>query len=326
MKKITKKAAVLAALGILTAMLPFVVHNTYALKIICNVMLYAILALSTNLIVGYCGQLDFGRMAFAGLGAYFSAYMYNHTQAPFIICFLGAGLFAAFIGAGLGLLCRKTSFDYLTLITIGFSEICRKLFVNWRPITNGTFGLATARPSFFGISLKSHESMFYFCMILLIICYLLIYRITKSRMGRAFEAIRDDSIAAAYAGIDLSKYKTICFSIGSFFTGIAGAALAHYTMFTSPANYSLDQSILVLQMAILGGLGNLPGSILGAAILTVAPEISRAFYQYRLLFIGILMVVLMLFAPQGLLGRGGVKDKIAAWYSRKLAKKEEGKA
>lgn len=302
---VTCLAAVLMVVSV-----PLYVHNTYVLKVLCNVMLYSIIALSANLIVGFCGQLDFGRAAFAGLGAYFSAYIYNTGKVPFIICFLGAGVFAAFMGAVLGMLCRKTSFDYLTLVTIGFLEICRKLFVNWRFITNGNNGLATGRPSFFGIRLQSHTSMFYFCLVLLILSFVLIRRVTKSKLGRAFMAIRDDSIAAAYAGIDVPKYKTICFAMGSFFTGVAGAALAHYTMFTSPANYTQDQSIIMLQMVILGGLGSLPGSVIGAALLTILPEISRSFYEYRLLFMGVLMVVLMLFAPQGLLGRGGIKDKI----------------
>ena len=314
-KKIFMVFFVMLMLAVISV--PFYVHNTYVLKILCNVMLYSIIALSTNLIVGFCGQLDFGRAAFAGLGAYFSAYIYNSTEVPFIICFLGAGLFAAFMGVILGTLCRKTSFDYLTLVTIGFLEICRKLFVNWRFITNGNNGLATGRPSFFGIKLQSHTAMFYFCLILLIISFILIKRITKSRLGRAFMAIRDDNIAAAYAGIDVPKYKTICFAIGSFFTGIAGAALAHYTMFTSPTNYTQDQSIIMLQMVILGGLGSLPGSIIGAALLTILPEISRAFYEYRLLFLGVLMVILMIFAPQGLLGRGGIKDKVIAYINKK---------
>lgn len=314
-KKIYYGLIFIGALAIIA--IPLYIHNTYVLKILCNVMLYSIIALATNLIVGFCGQLDFGRAAFAGLGAYFSAYIYNTTNTPFIICFLGAGLFAAFMGAVLGTLCRKTSFDYLTLVTIGFLEICRKLFVNWRTITNGNNGLATERPSFFGVTLGSHVSMFYFCLILLIISFILIRRITRSRLGRAFMAIRDDSIAASYAGIDVPKYKMICFSLGSFFTGIAGAALAHYTMFTSPTNYTQDQSIIMLQMVILGGLGSLPGSIIGAILLTILPEISRAFYEYRLLFMGVLMVVLMLFAPQGLLGRGGIKDKIVLYMNSK---------
>jgi len=315
------KLLLLVLLGAVVLTIPLYITNSYALKIICNVMLYSIITLSINLIVGFCGQLDFGRAAFAGLGAYFSAITFTNIGLPFIVSFIGGGLFAAVCGAMLGMLCRYTSFDYLTLITIGFSEIVRKILLNWQSVTNGSFGMATERPSFFGITLKSHQSMFYFSLVLLIITYTIIRRITRSKMGRAFQAIRDDSIAAAYAGIHVPNYKLLCFTVGSFFTGLAGAAMVHYTMFTAPTNYTIDESLLMLQMAILGGLGSLPGSIIGTIILVVAPEISRSFYQYRLLFMGVLMVVLMLFAPNGLLGRHGIKDQLVAWYRKTRAGK-----
>jgi branched-chain amino acid transport system permease protein len=145
-------------------------------------------------------------------------------------------------------------------------------------------------------------------------------------MGRAFQAIRDDQIASAYAGISVPTYKMICFTIGSFFTGLAGAAMVHYTRYASPINYTIDESLIMLQMAILGGLGSLPGSIVGTFILIVIPEISRLFYQFRLLFMGILMVVLMLFAPNGLLGRQGLKDKLFVFIGRLKERKQQAKA
>jgi branched-chain amino acid transport system permease protein len=286
------------------------------MKIVCNVMLYSIIALSVNMIVGFSGQLDFGRAAFAALGGYFSAIMVTTFHVPFIASLLGAGLFAALFGLLLGTLCRKTTFDYLTLITIGFSEIVRLIIGNWKTVTGGTFGFRTSRPVFFGFELKGHISIFYFCLLLLIVSYVAIQRILNSKMGRAFQAIRDDQIAAAYAGISVPTYKMICFTLGSFFTGLAGAAMVHYTRFASPANYTIDESLIMLQMAILGGLGSLPGSIVGTFILVVIPEISRTFYQFRLLFMGILMVVLMLFAPNGLFGKQGLYDKFLMVFDR----------
>lgn len=321
-----KRIFLIAAMFVAVCLIPWVITNSYTLKVVCNVMLYSIIALSINLIVGFCGQLDFGRSAFAGLGGYFSAIMFTTYGVPFIISFIGGGLFAALVGLLLGMLCRYTSFDYLTLITIGFSEMCRLVLQNWKSVTNGSFGFRTGRPSFFGFALTSHKSMFYFCLILLILCYIVIRRITRSKMGRAYQAIRDDSIAASYAGIDVPKYKMICFAVGSFFTGIAGAAMVHYTMFASPTNYTIDESLIMLQMAILGGLGSLPGSILGSSILVILPEASRAFYEYRLLFMGVLMVVLMLFAPNGLLGKGGVRDQAIAQYHKIRDKKRAAAA
>ena len=317
-----KKNISVIVLLLLVCLIPMVITNTYTLKIFCNVMLYAIIAMSINLIVGFSGQLDFGRGAFAALGGYFSAICFTTFGVPFLISFIGGGLFAMLFGAILGTICRHSSFDYLTLITIGFNEIVRLSIQNMKFLTGGSFGFQTGRPKIFGFEFKTHQSMFYFCLVLLVICYILIHRLTQSKMGRAFKAIRDDSLASSYAGIDVPKYKMYCFTIGSFFTGIAGAAMIHYTKYASPTNYTTDESLIMLQMAILGGLGSLPGSIIGALILVVLPEISRSFYQYRLLFMGILMVVLMLFAPNGLLGRGGVKDKLVAYMGKKSGRKE----
>ena len=320
--KSKKEIILLVVLFLVVCSIPWVVTNTYVLKVINNVLLYSIIALSINLIVGFCGMLDFGRSAFAGIGGYFSAILMTNCGVPFIISFILGGIAAALFGLLLGLLCRYSSFDYLTLITIGFSEIVRLILQNWRSMTGGAFGFICERPRFFGITLTSHRSMFYFDLILLVICYIAIQRITRSNLGRTFMAIRDDSIAASFSGIDVPKYKMYCFAIGSFFTGIGGAAIVHYTKFASPTNYTIDESLIMLQMPILGGLGNLPGSIIGTAILTIMPEISRTFYEFRLLFMGILMVVLMLFAPNGLLGRNGIKDQIVSKYRKRKIGKE----
>jgi branched-chain amino acid transport system permease protein len=165
-------------------------------------------------------------------------------------------------------------------------------------------------PVLLGFKFDTNFKFYYFALGLLAICYIIIKRVTNSKIGRAFEAMRDDPIAAAYSGINVANYKVINFALASFFTGVAGAALVHYNNYISPFSYSLDESIYQLQMAILGGLGSLPGSILGSAILVIVPEISRTFYDYRLLFVGLLMVVMMLWSPNGILGKNGIGDKV----------------
>ncbi len=292
-------------------LVPLAVTNDYHLRVLTMVLLYAIVALSINLIVGISGQLDFGRSAFIGLGAFWSAIAMQRFGVPFWIAFVSAGLFCTVVGAGLGLLCRKSTFDYLTLITMGFNEICRLIFLNWQDVTGGAMGLRRVPvASLFGYAFDTEAKYFYFGLALLVLCYLAIQRIIGSKLGRAFEAIRDDPIAAAYAGIAVPSYKVINFALASFFTGIAGSAMVHYTQYASPYNYTMDESIYCLQMAILGGLGSLPGSILGAAILVIVPEISRTFYEYRLFFIGVLMVVMMIWTPNGILGKQGVGERV----------------
>ncbi|MGX8702573.1 branched-chain amino acid ABC transporter permease [Caproiciproducens sp.] len=299
------------ALLIIFAAIPNFIKDDYVIRIINMCMIYSIVALSINLIVGISGQLDMGRSAFLGVGAYASALLSKNLGVPFLPALILSGLICAATGWFLGFLCRKSTFDYLTLITIGFNAICQLLFLNLHNITGGAMGIrGVPSASIFGFQLDTSLKFFYFALALLILSYAGIQFIIKSKWGRAFAALRDDPIAAAYSGIRVENYKVLCFAVASFFTGIAGSALVHYTTYASPYNYTLDESIYELQMPILGGLGNLPGSIIGSSLLVIAPEISRTFYQYRLLFVGLLMVILMIWAPNGLLGKDGVGEKV----------------
>ena len=316
-----KKTLTVTILIAVAFLLPIFVTDGYIQRVLTMVALDSIVVLSVNMIVGFCGLLDFGRAAFVGLGGYFSAIMMMRLHVPYILAFIGAGLFCALIGAVLGSLCRNSSFDYLTLITIGFSEICRLVFLNWVPVTNGALGITKVpSPNFFGFKVSGNLKYYYFAIILLIICYILVRRIINSKLGRSFEAIRDNDIAASYAGINVPNYKVLCFSVASFFTGIAGSALVHYGQYASPYNYTIDESLIFLQMAILGGLGSLPGCIIGAAILVIAPEMSRTFYEYRLMIIGLMMVIMMIWAPNGLLGKNGIGDKLVELFRKKEKK------
>ncbi len=318
-----KKVLAIVLLAAAILVLPLFITSDYVLRILTMVSLNSIVVLSINLIVGYCGLLDFGRAAFVGVGGYFSALMMMKLNVPYIAALLCAGLFTAIIGAILGALCRSSTFDYLSLITIGFSEICRLIFLNWEKVTNGPLGIShIPPPQFFGFKIDTNLRAYYFAVILLAICYILIKRIINSRLGRAFKAIRDNDIAASYTGINVANYKVLCFSIASFFSGIAGSALVHYAQYASPYNYTIDDSLIFLQMAILGGLGNLPASIVGTAVLVIAPELSRTFYQYRLMLIGIMMVVMMIWAPNGLLGKNGLGDQLINFIQKKREKKQ----
>ncbi|MDR1966762.1 MAG: branched-chain amino acid ABC transporter permease [Synergistaceae bacterium] len=294
-------------------LIPPIIRNEYYVRIVNIFYMYSVVALSINLIVGFCGQLDMGRAAFMGLGAYCSAILTVKMGLPFIAAFLISGAFSGLIGAVLGFLCRKSAFDYLTLVTIGFNAICQIVFLNWIPVTGGVMGISRVpQPNIFGFHFDTNTRFYYLALFFLAASFIAMHRICNSRMGRAFEAIRDDSIAAEYSGINVQLYKILNFAIGSVFTGLTGALFVHYTQYASPFNYTLDESIYQLQMAILGGLGSLAGSLVGTFILVVLPEISRSFYEYRLLFVGILMVVMMLYFPNGLLGKEGVGERLIA--------------
>lgn len=288
---------------------PLIITNNYVLRVINNIMLYSIMALSVNLIMGFCGMLDFGRSAFVGIGTYFYALVMTRSNVPFIVGFLGAALFTALIGYILGAFLQRTSFDYFTLITCGFVIIFQTFLINASSITGGAVGImGVPSPEIFGFQFSTPQRFFYFAFALLVIVYIVIRNITKSYLGRALEAVRDDEIAASYSAINIPRCKALCFGIGSFITGLAGAAMVSSTGYASPDNFTLDEGLILCQMAILGGLGSLPGSILGAAILIVVPELSRTAYEYRLLIMGLMMVILMLFCPNGLLGKNGLLD------------------
>ena len=311
---------------VIACIIPFVIQNQYILRVCVITLCYMIIAMSINLIIGFCGQLDFGRSAFVGLGAYFSALVSINFGVPFIVAFIGAGVFAGLIGAGLGMVCRRSTFDYLTLMTMGFNEICRLVFNNCTEITGGALGVKQIPNASLGfVVLDTNTKYYFFVLIIVILTYVVIKNIINSKYGRAFMAVRDDDTATLYMGINVKNYKVFNFAIASVFTGLAGSLLAHFAGYISPTSYTLDESILMLQMPILGGLGSLPGSIVGAIILQVLPEISRTFYEYRLMFIGILMVVLMAFAPNGLLGRGGIVDKVKHLIARKMNKSGDKK-
>lgn len=320
--KFAKICIILAAMALL-GVLPRMIQSDYMVKVVNTALLYSIIAISSNLLLGFCGQLDFGRSAFCALGAYWSAILSMRLGIPVEIAILSAGFFSMVVGFALGFISKKVGGDFVTLMTIGFNEIVRLLLQNLKDITGGTLGLfGIPSVSLFGFRLATHRQFYYFALVLLVISYILIRRLIRSKMGRAFQAIRDDEQAAAFSGINTGRYKMYCFAIASFFTGIAGAVIAHYSNMATPQYYSLNESLIILVMAVLGGLASLPGSIVGAFILTIVPELSRTFYEYRLLFTGIVLVLLMLFAPDGLLGRNGVGCKIIG-LRRFLKKKTE---
>ncbi|MEL7566290.1 MAG: branched-chain amino acid ABC transporter permease, partial [Dehalobacterium sp.] len=189
----------------------------------------------------------------------------------------------------------------------------RLIFLNWFPVTGGAMGIKNVPvPNLGFVTLDSNIKYFYFALFWVVVTYVSMNHLNRSKYGRAFKAIRDDDLATLYSGVNVPKYKILNFAIASVFTGLAGALQVHYTGYCSPLIYTLDESIFLLQMPILGGLGSMPGSIVGTIILVILPEISRTFYQYRLMFIGVLMVIMMTWAPNGLLGPGGLGSWVKA--------------
>lgn len=326
-----------AALGIGLALLPFVlglaVGNAWV-RILDFALLYIMLALGLNIVVGFAGLLDLGYIAFYAVGAYLYALLASNQfdlHWPFWLIVPLAALLACFFGVLLGAPTLKLRGDYLAIVTLGFGEIVR-LFLNNldRPInvTNGPQGISLIDPVHFGsyslnqgVTLFGHHfgavyTYYYLFLVILLLVIFICLRLENSRIGRAWVAIREDEIAAQAMGIHTRNIKLLAFAMGAGFGGVAGALFAGFQGFVSPESFTLMESVMVLCMVVLGGMGHIPGVILGAVLLTLTPELLRegitplqehAFGRVlidpenlRMVLFGLALIVMMLSRPAGL--------------------------
>lgn len=269
--------------------------SPYYYQLIVITCINVIMALSLNLVTGFAGQLSLGHAAFMGIGAYTAGILTSVYQVPFLAALAAGGLSAAFFGLLVGLPTLRLKGDYLAIATLGFGEIIRVTILNMK-ITGGAFGLR-------GISKETNLAI---SVAAAVLTYFTLKRLMKSRFGRAITAIREDEVAAQAMGIDITQYKVIAFVIGASWAGIAGGLFAHWFRYLNPSSFAFGKSVEILSMVVLGGMGNLEGPVLGAAVLTYAPELLRGasdfVSQYRMLFYGALLVIMMLVRPQGLAG------------------------
>lgn len=268
--------------------------DSYTLQILMNIGIAIILALGLNLITGVTGQLSLGHAAFISIGAFTGGIITTKYNLPFSVSLLIAGIMASTIGAVVGLPIFRLSGDYLAIATLGFAEILKVIFLNLE-ITNKALGLSVLPPN-------THIPLALWVVAICTFAIVAMYLLENSRFGRALRAIREDEIAADAMGINTTRYKVQAFAIGTFYAGVGGALLAHVLTFISPVDFDFDYSVSVLSMVVLGGLGSIPGAILGASILTISPEVLRFMQDYRMLVYGALLVFLMVFRPNGLLG------------------------
>ena len=290
----------LAVIGVISAV---VVDTHYFTTLLLNCCLYGVLALSLNLISGYMGITSLGHAAFYGIGAYTAAILSTRYGVNFLLTFVAAFVVTGIIAFLLGLPTLKATGRHLAIITLGFCEIVRIIEFNWMSLTRGPMGISGI-PSFslFGLKLNTPLLKLPIALILLVIVYYISNAIINSRLGRAVVAIRDNEIAAEAMGINVFRYKLLIFTLSAALAGVAGAFYAHHITFVDPKAFSFDQSILILSMVILGGMGSASGCIFGAIILSIIPELLRGLYDFRLIVYGLVIVVMMILKPNGMLG------------------------
>lgn len=292
-----------AGAALLMALLPLWITSRYVLRVITLSMLYVVLSMSLNLLIGYLGQMSMGHAAFWGIGAYSGAILSTRFSAPIWAELAVAIVLSAFSGLLLALPVMQLKGYYLTIVTMGFCEILRLIELNSMSLTRGPLGITGIKGfRIFGITVNSPRGYYYVFLILVILTAFVLLRFSHSRLGLAVKAIRENELAAQAMGIHVFACKLAVFSLSAVIAGIAGVFYAHYQTMVMPSQFTTGVSMQIVTMTIFGGLGNIAGSILGAFSLTLLPELLRALNQYRQLFYGILIVVMMLVKPNGLLG------------------------
>ncbi len=297
-----KRGMPLAVLVVLIVM-P-IVSSMYQTNIMISALLYVMLALGLNIVVGIAGQLVLGYVAFYGVGAYTYALLNQYFALGFWICLPLGGIMAVLFGLALGFPVLRLRGDYLAIVTLGFGEIVRLVLQNWADVTGGPRGISNIPPpGLFGAKLDLAANsvyIYYLILIAVLITILIISRIKNSRVGLALQALREDEIASEAMGIDITRVKLSAFALGSCWAGFAGVIFAAKTSFINPASFSFMESAMILSMVVLGGMGSISGVIIAAMILILVPEYLRAFSEYRMLIFGAVMVLMMIFKPQGL--------------------------
>ncbi|MBI3292726.1 MAG: branched-chain amino acid ABC transporter permease [Elusimicrobia bacterium] len=271
--------------------------------------LYALLALGLNLVVGFVGLLDLGFMAFYAIGAYTAALLSIH-RVPFLVSLAAAVTISVLVRIAIGIPGLRLRGDYLAIVTLGFGEITRLVLNNWDSLTNGPKGLprvgqTIAAPRFFGFTCSTNIHFYYMILVCVVLGVVLCYRIDHSRIGRAWAAIREDEVAAEILGVPVARLKLLAFAISAAFAGTAGAIFVHWERFVTPESFTFWESVLLVCAIVLGGMGSLPGVLMGAVLIIGLPEALRTllgsqFINYRYLIFGLALMVIAVYRPQGL--------------------------
>ena len=282
-----------------------VFQNDYYRDVLTLTGMYAVLALGLNLVVGQAGLLNLGYVAFYAIGAYTYAILSTRFGLSFWPGLAVGAASAAFISLLIGLSTLRLRGDYFAIVTLGLGEITRIVLNNWDRLTGGPNGIASiGRPVLFGHVLSRPLDFYYLILAIAAATVFAMRRLMHSRIGRAWVAIREDEIAAEAMGINTFRLKLLAFVLASAWAGLTGVFFASKMAFVSPESFTFFESIMILCMVVLGGMGSIPGIILGAFLLIMLPELFRDFADYRMLGFGVALVLMMVFRPQGLLGTG----------------------
>ncbi|MFZ5827672.1 MAG: branched-chain amino acid ABC transporter permease [Bacillota bacterium] len=305
------------ALGLLLVVAtPVLITSPYWLHVINLSGIYAVVAIGLNILTGYTGMLSVGQAGFFGIGAYLSALAMLRLGLSFWLAMPLAALGTCLFGILMGLPAMRLKGPYLVMATVGFAEIVRLVLINWVPVTRGTAGLLNIpAPAAFGYEVAGETGWFYLIFALLGLVIFLTRRMEHSKIGRALRAVRENELAAEAMGVPVFWYKALAFGLSALLAGMAGSLFASFQTYISPDSFTFEESVAFVSMIVVGGIGTLPGAVVGALLMGLVPELLRAFKDYRLITYGFILLGSAVFFPRGIVGL------LEAWI---LGKREEG--
>lgn len=304
------RAFILASL-LLAVVAPHLLANSYQINILVLIGVFVLLVLSLDLLLGFTGYLSLGHHGLWAIGAYASALLATKLGVSFWLALPAAALVTAVFAAAMAVPAFRVRGHYFALVTLAMGEVIHVVILNWVSLTEGPFGVTgIPDPVLPGIgTINARLEYYYLVLVFVVVALLAVRRILASPIGRCFRAIREDEDLAEAQGLHLMHYKVTAYAISGLITGVAGSLFAHYQGVIGPDNFSLHFMAEILVMAVVGGSGVLAGSVVGPAIFVPLPEISRALGEARLVIFGALLMVIVIYVPEGIAGR--VSDWLA---------------
>ncbi|GGE05933.1 hypothetical protein GCM10011390_26260 [Aureimonas endophytica] len=320
-RRASRVLGLLMLLGAGAALLAVPLLPNYYVRIADSLLIYILLGMGLNIVIGYAGLLDLGFVAFYAVGAYTYALLASPhfgLHLPLILILPISAALGALAGILLGIPVLRLRGDYLAIVTLGFGEIIRVLINNADRVTNGPQGITRLdKASLFGLPLATPGEIYLLLLATCLLTGILVWRLEKSIIGKAWAAIREDQDAARGIGIDTVRAKLAAFAISAMIGAITGSIFSAFQRFVSPESFTFQESVLIVLMIVIGGIGNILGVIAGAAVLLVLPELLRGFDEWRILVLGLTMIVLIIVRPQGLVPRSLSPERLlGALFSR----------
>ncbi|BAS26180.1 branched-chain amino acid ABC transporter permease [Limnochorda pilosa] len=275
----------------------------YSLYIVTHLMIQALAAVGLNLLIGYTGQISLGHAGFYAIGAYAAAHGLTTFGHPLPVALALAGLAAAAAGYLVGLPALRLTGPYLAIVTLGFGIAVHQALTNWAAVSGGRIGLFVPRPALGPWRLEGDTAVYFLVLVVGAALVLVAYNLTRSHVGRAWVAIRDSDLAAEAAGVSLRQYKSLAFAVSAFYGGVAGGLGAILLGYLEPQMFTFVESIYFLAMVVVGGLGRIPGGIIGGVLVAAIPQVMSGLQEWLPLIFGAIIMAAIAFEPTGLYGR-----------------------